>query len=142
MNLTKLSYISVKIMKLSEDTINLLKGKNFASLATVNKDGSPQVSIVWIDYEDEVILINTAKGRVKTNNMQRDPRVSISITDSENPYYQVTIKGRVIEITEDGAVYHINSLAKKYLNEDRFPVVDNEVRVKIKIKPEKTYVMK
>ena len=74
--------------------------------------------------------------------MQRDPRVSISITDSENPYYQVTIKGRVIEITEDGAVYHINSLAKKYLNEDRFPVVDNEVRVKIKIKPEKTYVMK
>ncbi len=129
-------------MKLSQDTINLLKGKNFASLATVNKDGSPQVSIVWIDYEDEVILINTAKGRVKTNNMQRDPRVSISITDSENPYYQVTIKGRVIEITEDGAVYHINSLAKKYLNEDRFPVVDNEVRVKIKIKPEKTYVMK
>ena len=129
-------------MKLSEDSINLLKGKNFASLATVNKDGSPQVSIVWIDYEDEVILINTAKGRVKTNNMQRDPRVSISITDSENPYYQVTIKGRVIEITEDGAVYHINSLAKKYLNEDRFPVVDNEVRVKIKIKPEKTYVMK
>ena len=129
-------------MKLSEDTINLLKGKNFASLATVNKDGSPQVSIVWIDYEDEVILINTAKGRVKTNNMQRDPRVSISITHSENPYYQVTIKGRVIEITEDGAVYHINSLAKKYLNEDRFPVVDNEVRVKIKIKPEKTYVMK
>ena len=129
-------------MKLSEDTINLLKGKNFASLATVNKDGSPQVSIVWIDYEDEVILINTAKGRVKTNNMQRDPRVSISITDSENPYYQATIKGRVIEITEDGAVYHINSLAKKYLNEDRFPVVDNEVRVKIKIKPEKTYVMK
>ena len=129
-------------MKLSKDTINLLKGKNFASLATVNKDGSPQVSIVWIDYEDEVILINTAKGRVKTNNMQRDPRVSISITDSENPYYQVTIKGRVIEITEDGAVYHINSLAKKYLNEDRFPVVDNEVRVKIKIKPEKTYVMK
>ncbi len=129
-------------MKLSEDTINLLKGKNFASLATVNKDGSPQVSIVWIDYEDEVILINTAKGRVKTNNMQRDPRVSISITDSENPYYQVTIKGRVIEITEDGAVYHINSLAKKYLNQDRFPVVDNEVRVKIKIKPEKTYVMK
>tara|TARA_Y100001970_G_scaffold112758_1_gene140727 strand:+ start:746 stop:1135 length:390 start_codon:yes stop_codon:yes gene_type:complete len=129
-------------MKLSEDTINLLKGKNFASLATVNKDGSPQVSIVWIDYEDEVILINTAKGRVKTNNMQRDPRVSISITDSENPYYQVTIKGRVIEISEDGAVYHINSLAKKYLNEDRFPVVDNEVRVKIKIKPEKTYVMK
>ena len=98
-------------MKLSKDTINLLKGKNFASLATVNKDGSPQVSIVWIDYEDEVILINTAKGRVKTNNMQRDPRVSISITDSENPYYQVTIKGRVIEITEDGAVYHINSLA-------------------------------
>ena len=129
-------------MKLSEDSINLLKGKNFASLATVNKDGSPQVSIVWIDYEDEVILINTAKGRVKTNNMQRDPRVSISITDSENPYYQVTIKGRVIEITEDGAVYHINSLAKKYLNEYRFPVVDNEVRVKIKIKPEKTYVMK
>ena len=129
-------------MKLSEDTINLLKGKNFASLATVNKDGSPQVSIVWIDYEDEVILINTAKGRVKTNNMQRDPRVSISITDSENPYYHVTITGLVIEITEDGAVYHINSLAKKYLNEDRFPVVDNEVRVKIKIKPEKTYVMK
>tara|TARA_Y100001970_G_scaffold282769_1_gene396299 strand:+ start:663 stop:1052 length:390 start_codon:yes stop_codon:yes gene_type:complete len=129
-------------MKLSKDTIKLLQGKNFASLATVNKDGSPQVSIVWIDYEDELILINTAKGRLKTNNMQRDPRVSISITDSENPYYQVTIKGSVVEITEDGAVYHINSLAKKYLNEERFPVVDDEVRVKIKISPEKTYIMK
>ena len=55
-------------MKLPEEAINMLKAKNFASLATVNKDGSPQVSVVWIDYENELIMINTAKGRVKTNN--------------------------------------------------------------------------
>ena len=128
-------------MKLPEEAINMLKAKNFASLATVNKDGSPQVSVVWIDYENELIMINTAKGRVKTNNMERDPRVSVSVTDSKNPYYQITFKASVVDITEENAEDHIHSLAKKYLNEDNFPVANNETRVIVKIKPEKFFIM-
>ena len=128
-------------MKLPEEAINMLKAKNFASLATVNKDGSPQVSVVWIDYENELIMINTAKGRVKTNNMERDPRVSVSVTDSTTPYYQITFKASVVDITEENAEDHIHSLAKKYLNEDNFPIANNETRVIVKIKPEKFFIM-
>ena len=86
-------------------------------------------------------MINTAKGRVKTNNMERDPRVSVSVTDSKNPYYQITCKASVAEITEENAEEHIHSLAKKYLNEDNFPIANNETRVIVKIKPEKFFIM-
>ena len=128
-------------MNITKEGIKILEGKNFASLATINSDGSPQVSVVWIDYKDNHILINTAKNRIKTNNMERDPRVSISVTDAKNPYYQITFKGIVKNISESNANDHIHSLAKKYLNQDKYPISDKEIRVIISIKPLKFYIM-
>ena len=128
-------------MNITKEAIKILEGKNFASLATINRDGSPQVSVVWIDYKDNHILINTAKNRIKTNNMKRDPRVSISVTDAKNPYYQITFKGIVKNISESNADDHIHSLAKKYLNQDKYPISDKEIRVIVSIEPLKFYIM-
>ena len=128
-------------MNITKEAIKILEGKNFASLATINSDGSPQVSVVWIDYKDNHILINTAKNRIKTNNMERDPRVSISVTDTKNPYYQITFKGIVKNISESNADNHIHSLAKKYLNQDKYPISDKEIRVIVSIEPLKFYIM-
>ena len=128
-------------MNITKEAIKILEGKNFASLATINSDGSPQVSVVWIDYKDNHILINTAKNRIKTNNMERDPRVSISVTDTKNPYYQITFKGIVKNISESNADDHIHSLAKKYLNQDKYPISDKEIRVIVSIEPLKFHIM-
>jgi len=115
----------------------LIDGRNIAFLATVMQDGSPQVTPVWIDREDDTILINTAEGRVKHRNILRDPRVAIAITDSRNPYRMVAIKGKVTEVTTEGAEEHIDKLAKKYLNLEKYPWKAGETRIIIKIKPEK-----
>lgn len=129
---------------LTEPLIKFFRGRNFAFLGTLNKDGSPQVTPTWIDIEEngegheEMILVNTAMDRVKQRNVSRDPRVSISIADEDNPYSMITVKGRVVEQTTKGAVEHIDKLAKKYLNAERYPAHSpNTERVILKIKPEK-----
>jgi|SRR5215467_761748 PPOX class probable F420-dependent enzyme len=110
-----------------EHVAKFFESKNFAFLATVNKDGSPQVTPVWIDLVknnkegNRIILINTANGRLKHKNVSRDPRVSISMIDSEtNPYSMITIKGRVIDQTTEGANKYIDDLAKRYLGTDTY----------------------
>ena len=129
---------------LTEPVIKIIKDKNFAFFGTVMKDGRPQVSPVWIDIEDndDIILINTAQGRIKHKNVSRDPRVSLSIIDRNNPYSMVSIQGTVIEQTTIGADQHIDKLAKKYLNIDRYPSHSPSIiRVICKIKPEKMYFL-
>ncbi|HJR48651.1 MAG TPA: PPOX class F420-dependent oxidoreductase [Nitrososphaeraceae archaeon] len=123
-----------------ENIVRLFEGRNFAFLATVKKDGSPQVTPTWIDRDNDTILINTAKGRVKQENVSRDPRVSISLVDDRNPYSMVTITGKVIEQTTEGADEHIDKLARRYLNADRYPNHSADVkRVILKIKPERIF---
>ena len=123
--------------KLSADALRLLgEGKNMAIIATIMPDGSPQATAVWVDTDGEHVRFNTAEGRVKTNNLRRDPRVAVAILNADNPYEQVTIRGRVVEFVHEGAVEHINSLAKKYLGTDEFTERDpNDRRVIIKIAP-------
>lgn len=104
-----------------ENVKKLLQDKNYAHLGTLMKDGSPQVSVVWIDVEGDRILVNTAEGRAKPRNVRRDPRVAISITDNANAYQTATVRGRVVEITAEGADAHIDKLAKKYLDADTYP---------------------
>jgi PPOX class probable F420-dependent enzyme len=125
-----------------ENIVKLFDGKNFAFLATVKKDGSPQVTPTWIDRENNIILINTAKGRLKHKNVTRDPRVSISLVDDQNPYSMVTIRGRVIEQISESANKHIDKLARKYLSTDKYPSHSPGVkRVILKIKPEKIFFL-
>ncbi len=123
---------------LSELALKLLtEGKNFAAVATLMPDGSPQVTIVWVDSDGKHVIFNTAEGRVKANNLRRDPRVAVSVMNSENPYQQVMIRGRVVEMTHDGADAHIDHLAKKYLGVDKYPYRGpGEQRVIVKIAPE------
>jgi PPOX class probable F420-dependent enzyme len=112
----------------------------FAQLATVNSDGSPQVTPVWVDYDGTHVLVNTARGRVKAKNLERNPRVALSISDPENPYRYVGIQGRVVEMIEKGGDAHIDKMAKKYLNKDSYPFRQpGEVRLIVKIAPEKVH---
>jgi PPOX class probable F420-dependent enzyme len=121
---------------------DLLSKKAFANLATVNADGTPQVSPVWFDSDESHLIVNSARGRLKDRNMRRDPRVALSIMDPDNPYRYVEARGRVVEITEQGAAAHIDKMAKKYLGVDKYPGAQpGEVRVLYRIVPEKFHGM-
>jgi len=118
----------------------LLVGKNFASLATLMNDGSPHVAPTWVDYDGNMILINTASGRIKEKNVKHDKRVALCIPDNNNPYNMVTIRGTVEEITEKNADQHIDKLAKRYLGLDKYPFrSQDEKRIILKIRPEKVF---
>lgn len=120
-----------------------LAGKNFAYFATLMKDGSPHVAPTWIDYDGKMILINTAAGRVKENNVKHDKRVAISVSDNSNPYEMITIRGTVKEITDKNADEHIDKLAKRYLGLDKYPFRSpTEKRIILKILPEKVFHQK
>ena len=117
--------------------VDILAKPAFAHLATVNADGSPQVTPVWVDFDGTNVVINTAKGRLKDRNMKRDPRVALAVSDPANPYRYVQVRGRVSDITENGGDAHIDKMAKKYLNQDTYPYRQaGEVRVIYRITPE------
>lgn len=121
-----------------ESAKRLLEGKTFAHIATLMPDGSPQVTPVWIDHEGDTIVFNTVEGRLKHKNLKRDGRVAISVVDNENPYAALIIRGKVTEMTTKGADDHIDALAKRYLDADKYPFArPGEVRVIVKIEPEK-----
>ncbi len=117
---------------------DLFEKKAFANLSTLMPDGSPQTTPVWVDYDGKHILVNSAKGRAKDKNMRRDPRVSLAISDPDNPYRYVEVRGKVVEVTENGADAHIDKMAKKYLGKDSYPFrKPGEIRVIYKIASEK-----
>src|SRR5262249_35117591 len=92
---------------------------------------------VWVDYDGTHIIVNSARGRQKDKNMEREPAVALSIVDPDNPYRYLGIRGRIVEITETGAAAHIDKMAKKYLGKDKYPfTAPGEVRVMFKIEPQ------
>ena len=114
----------------------LQEKKAIANLATILKDGSPQVTPVWFDYTNGHVRVNTAKGRVKARTLREGSRVAMSILDPDNPYRYLQIRGQVVSATEEGAAAHIDSLAKKYLGKDKYPFSQpGEVRVMYEIEP-------
>jgi PPOX class probable F420-dependent enzyme len=128
--------------KIPEGFRDILDKKTLAHLATTGRDGSPQVSPVWIDRDGDILIVNSAKGRVKDRNMRRHAQVALSATDPDNPYRALMIQGRVVKITEDGADSHIDKMAKKYLGKDKYPWRNPaEVRVKYFIEPTKVATM-
>jgi PPOX class probable F420-dependent enzyme len=123
--------------RLPRQAKSIIEKKTFAHLATLMPDGSPQVTPVWVDHDGDRVVINTAEGRAKPRNMRNDPRVALSATDPDNPYEAVIIRGRVVEMTRDGADEHIDAMAKKYLDRDRYPFRQSgEQRLKVYIEPE------
>ena len=114
----------------------LQRKKAFAIIATLMPDGSPQVTPVWFDYQDGVIRVNTAKGRVKARNMREGAPVALAIMDPDNAYRYIQIRGRVRRVSEQGADAHIDKLAKKYLGKDKYPFAQpGEVRATYEIEP-------
>jgi len=126
--------------QITEPVARLLEGKNLSFVATLMKDGWPQITPTWVDIEGGKILVNTAEGRLKQKNISRDGRIAISIADQNNPYHMVTVRGRVVEQTNEGADEHVDKLAKKYLGVEKYPLRSpNEKRIIIKIKPERIH---
>jgi len=123
--------------------LDLLEQKKaFAHLATLMPDGSPQVTPVWFDYKDGLIRVNSAKGRTKSRNMREGSRVALAIMDPDNPYRYIQIRGRVGRVTEEGASAHIDSLARKYLGQEKYPYArPGEIRVIFEIEPTSTQTM-
>lgn len=122
--------------EIPQDYRDLFTKPAFAHVATLMPDGTPQVTPVWCDLQDGLVIINSAKGRQKDKNLRRDPRVGLAIQDPANPYRYLQVRGTVVEITEQGADAHIDRMAKKYLNLDKYPGRQpGEVRVLYKIRP-------
>jgi PPOX class probable F420-dependent enzyme len=120
----------------------LTEKKAFANIATLQPDGSPQVTPVWFDYTNGVVRVNTAKGRIKARNLSVGSKVALSILDPDNAYRYIQIRGTVSKETTDGADAHIDSLAKKYLGKDVYPWrSDKETRVIYEITPFATHAM-
>jgi PPOX class probable F420-dependent enzyme len=121
---------------------DLFNKRAFAALTTLMPDGSPQTTPVWVDTDGEHVIFNSAKGRQKDRNVRRDPRVALAIVDPDNPYRYLEVRGKVAEITEQGADAHIDKMAKKYLGQDKYPYRQGgEVRVIYKVRPEHTTTM-
>jgi PPOX class probable F420-dependent enzyme len=129
--------------ELSEKARKLFEDPNFLFVATINSDGSPQVTPVWTALDNGHITFNTAVGRVKERNMRRDPRVGLSITARDDPMDKVDIAGRVVDFVEgDEAFAQIDDLAEKYIGKRPYPwLQEGEKRVKIVIEPVRVHEM-
>ena len=121
---------------LNEASRALIDGNNFASIATVNPDGSPQTSVVWVTRDGDDLLFSTVVGRRKELNLRRDPRVSVTIFDQEQPYSYIEVRGSVT-LDETGGRELIDALSHKYRGEG-YPVeAEGTVRVVIRLTPQK-----
>jgi len=122
-------------LNLPENVKAMLDGPNFAHLATLMEDGSPQVTMMWVDRDGDHVRFNTAEGRVKPFNLRNDPRIAISIYDKSKPYINAAMRGKVVEFRHDGAEDHIHALSNKYTGKD-FSIPDGAVRVMLVVEIE------
>lgn len=128
--------------RIPESFRELFEKKAFAHLATLMPDGTPYVTPVWVDYDGECVLVNSAKGRQKDINIERRPQVAIDIQDPDNPYRYLGVRGTVTEITEHGADEHIDELARRYMGVEKYPNRQpGEVRRIYRIEPERVWTM-
>jgi PPOX class probable F420-dependent enzyme len=119
----------------------MLKAKNFCHVSTLRKDGSVHTAPVWVDVQDGRPVLNTAEGRAWPTNLERDPRVTLTVQNMENPYEYLEVRGTVAERTHDGADAHIDAMAKKYMDKDEYPLRQpGEQRVIIRVEPERVKV--
>lgn len=127
---------------MDDKVVQLFSGKNLVFIATLMKDGSPQLSPVWANYADGYIMVNTAEGRIKHKNVLRDSRVAVSVVSKDNPLDMTTIRGIVEELIPDYDYVHADKLTQQYMGRDHYPFKrDDEKRVILKIKPVKVFVL-
>jgi PPOX class probable F420-dependent enzyme len=126
------------VAKLNEKQAKLFTDRNWGVIATVREDGSPHATPVWIDYDGENVLVNSAYGRTKVANVERDPRATVTVMPAADQQAGYVMVSGTVELVEEGAFEHIDRLAKKYLGEDKYPYLGpGERRVIIQIHPER-----
>lgn len=129
-------------MNLEEKVVKLFQQKNIVFIATLMKDGSPQLSPVWANCDSEYVYVNTAEGRIKHKNILRDPRVAVSVVANNNPLDMTTIRGKVEEIIPDYDYKHADKLTLQYMGKNHYPFKrENEKRIILKIKPERVFIL-
>ena len=118
----------------------LLEDRNFADVATIRSDGTPHVVPVWVDVEDGVVRLNSAEGRLWPKLARRDPRITVTVQNMQNPYEYAEIRGHVVDATHEGADQHIDELAMKYLGQDTYPFRQpGEQRVMFRVEPDRVH---
>lgn len=124
--------------EIPESYHDLFEKKTFAHVTTLTEDGDPHTTPVWVDYDADAdrVLVNTERHRRKARNVEDDPRVSVSMTDPENPYRFLSVTGEVDEVTTEGAREHIDALAKRYMGEDEYPQPIESERIVLRIRPD------
>ena len=123
---------------LNPDDVELLTGKNFAHFAAIRPDGTPHVTVIWIDAADGYILVNTAVGRVKDRHVRRDPRVSVSVHDEQDQYRWLRVDGIVAEfVTGSEADAHIDALNRRYHDGEAWTYTPGQERVIYRIRPQR-----
>ena len=127
--------------RLTPDQVRLLNAPNFATVCTVMPDGSPEATVVWVESDAEHVYFNTAMHRLKVRNIQRDPRVAISAFDTNDPYDGVSVRGRA-ELVFEGANENANQVSLRYDGKPFRELGPGEVRVIVKITPERVHVMR
>jgi PPOX class probable F420-dependent enzyme len=120
---------------LTAEQARLFKDRNYATVATIRNDGSAQLTPVWIDWDGENVVFNTAEGRAKPRNIRRRPVVSVQVMDRDDPYKWVSVTGPA-EITEDGAVEHIHELSRRYRGRD-YDLEPGQQRLIVRVRPER-----
>ncbi|MFD8497942.1 PPOX class F420-dependent oxidoreductase [Amycolatopsis sp. NPDC059657] len=123
-------------MGFDERTRALLDGKNFATVATLDADGSPHTSLVWIGTDGDAVVFSSLAGRRKIRNLQRDPRISLTVSDKDNPYQSVDIRGTA-ELIEDPGKTLPATLSHKYLGQDPQPESEEKLRMIVRVTPDK-----
>ena len=121
---------------LTDEQGRFLKEKNLATVVTLRRDGSPQLTPTWIDWDGENVLINTAEGRVKPRNIRRNPVVGVQVIDRADPYRWLAVSGPA-EITDEGAEEHINELSHRYNDGRDYKYVEGEKRLIVRVKPDR-----
>jgi PPOX class probable F420-dependent enzyme len=122
--------------RLTDEQGQFLKRKNLATVATIRPDGSAQLTPVWIDWDGENVVFNTAEGRFKPRYIRGNPHVSVQVLDRDDPYRWISVTGKA-EITEEGAEEHINELSHRYNDGRDYNYVPGEKRLIVRIKPER-----
>lgn len=128
--------MAVAAKRLTDEQAQLFLNANYGVVADVREDGSPHQTVVWVDWDGENVVFNTAEGRAKPRFIRRDPRVSVLVLDPENPFRWVAVSGPA-EIATEGAVEHIDKLAKKYMGRDEYGVAEDETRLIVRVRPER-----
>lgn len=125
-------------MTIDQDLKALATAKNFAALSTLAADGQPRTHMMWIDADDEHVIFNTDLGRAKFADVERDPRVTVTVIDQENPYRYIEVRGRVAEtVTGDAAADHIDAMSQRYTDAPYW--ADKASRVIVKVAPERLH---